>query len=519
MTQEQEQLKLKFWPSPQDYNEAVQSPSTNFADPDLQSGEVATDALGIPKPITGGFASVYRMHGSSHDWAIRCFLRDIPDAQPRYAKISDFVEHDTLPYTVGFNYQQRGIKTAGQWFPLLKMEWVDGLTLDNHVHSGIKRGAIPSSLAESFKKMTLDLQAAGIAHGDLQHGNIMVHNDELFLVDYDGMYVPAMDGWRSNELGHRNYQHPKRTADDFGPFLDNFSSWVIYTSLKALSIDPTLYEQLGAGDDCLLFRHDDFTDPLNSCAFNALEHHGGSNLRLLSRFIRKQLECAPKDVPSLDALSQLAGVDVPPLNADAPTHRQENIRIVVAAAEKPETTATTDDANTPSTHHWKSSYPELLNPSPRTVRQKPDGPSATQGIVFAILIAAISAFLFRPILLTPNMPYAAIMIVLAAIASVAWWALKPTLRVLKQKSLIQDGSPADGLIVSVTNLTSGKYTTATSLVMYKYKINYETMWGDMPVRDALLAGHHIGDNVTVLYNPANPKASLIYELAEYEAVV
>ena len=39
-----------------------------------------------------------------------------------------------------------------------------------------------------------------IAHGDLQHGNIIVQDDgTIRLVDYDGCYVPELAGLKSNE--------------------------------------------------------------------------------------------------------------------------------------------------------------------------------------------------------------------------------------------------------------------------------------------------------------------------------
>jgi hypothetical protein len=37
------------WPLSQDYNEAIQSPATNFADADLKKSEVVANALGLPK--------------------------------------------------------------------------------------------------------------------------------------------------------------------------------------------------------------------------------------------------------------------------------------------------------------------------------------------------------------------------------------------------------------------------------------------------------------------------------------
>jgi len=88
--------KLKAWPTPQDYNEAIQNPHHNLSDPELQSGKIEANKLGLPKPITGAFASVYRVHCKDKDYAVRCFLRDIPDAQWRYERISDFVQHDDL---------------------------------------------------------------------------------------------------------------------------------------------------------------------------------------------------------------------------------------------------------------------------------------------------------------------------------------------------------------------------------------------------------------------------------------
>ena len=49
------------WPLSQDYNEAIQAPAANFADPDLRRGEAATNALGLPMPCSGNFADVYQV--------------------------------------------------------------------------------------------------------------------------------------------------------------------------------------------------------------------------------------------------------------------------------------------------------------------------------------------------------------------------------------------------------------------------------------------------------------------------
>lgn len=328
--------KAKFWPSPQDYNEAVQNPHINLADKELKAGEATTNALGIPQPITGAFASVYKWRCADRFTAMRCFLKDIPDSQWRYGRIADHLEKVRSPYTVNFEFQFKGVQVAGRWFPILKMDWVDGCTLDNYLHQRINSGSgVEPELAEKFKDMCANLESAGIAHGDLQHGNIMVSDGRLVLVDYDGMFVPHINAPHSNELGHRNYQHPKRSAQHFGPYLDNFSAWVIYLSLKALALDPSLYERLGAGDDCLLFRSEDFRSPLRSCAFAALETHADQQVVRLARFIRSQLSVTPDKVPALTSEPPVVASDLPPLDADAPQDRGAMMEQAAAASPPP----------------------------------------------------------------------------------------------------------------------------------------------------------------------------------------
>jgi hypothetical protein len=128
------------------------------------------------------------------------------------------------------------------------------------------------------------------------------------------MYVPAMENFTSNELGHRNYQHPRRRAEHFGPYIDNFSAWVIYASIVGLSLDHNLWEQLGAGDDCLLFRQSDFLSPETSSAFLTFEHHKQAELRHMARLMRSALRGSLEEVqhlqlpiPTVANLSELPG--------------------------------------------------------------------------------------------------------------------------------------------------------------------------------------------------------------------
>ncbi|HEY9785030.1 MAG TPA: tetratricopeptide repeat protein [Candidatus Obscuribacterales bacterium] len=288
-----------YWPTPQDYNEAIQNPDHVFCDQELKWSCAELDQLGLPRPISGGFATVYKMNCGDRSVAVRCFLRNIKDQQERYKHIGDFVHSDHLPYTVDFEYLEKGILIKGNWYPILKMEWVEGHLLNEYVELNLNVKDNLVDLAERFRLMVKELAQAGVGHGDLQHGNIMVIGGELRLVDYDGMYVPALRGKQSNELGHRHYQHPKRSKEHYEPYIDNFSAWSIDTSLSAICEDASLWQQLTAGDECLLFREADYRDPTASKAFAVLENHPSEEIRRNCRLLRSFLQTPLEDVPPL----------------------------------------------------------------------------------------------------------------------------------------------------------------------------------------------------------------------------
>lgn len=288
------------WPAPQDYNEAVQNPHLAFADADLMLGQPELTPLGLPRPISGNFACVYKMQTSNGTWAARCFMKEVPDLQERYKAISEYLAQGRLPYTVPFTYNPRGLRVQGRPFPLLKMQWVQGQSLNTFVEEVLGYPDTLLSTARFWAKMMGDLRAANVAHGDLQHGNVLVVGDQLRLVDYDGMFVPALAGKESNELGHRNYQLPSRTALDYGPYLDNFSAWVIYVSLIALAVHPEFWQAHGGGDECLLFRKADFEDPGASALLRDLLASPHAQLRLLVETFTAFFPLAPWEVPALD---------------------------------------------------------------------------------------------------------------------------------------------------------------------------------------------------------------------------
>ncbi len=291
------------YPSPSAYQEALQFPDAAFADPDLAAGTVATNALGLPQPITGAFAAVFPVDAPSGRWAVRCFLTAAEDRQARYRAVADALAGLGLPALVPFDYQPEGVRVEGRAFPLVKMAWAEGEGLATWVERRRDDPEAIRALMAAWRRLLRDLDAAGAAHGDLQHGNVLVQEESglpaLRLVDYDAMFVPALAGRRSAEVGHRNYQHPDRTEADFDARLDRFAGLVVYTALAALAEQPDLWERHATGEN-LLFQAADFYDPEASPLFAELREVEA--VRPLAEALARACYLRPGAAPSLEAV-------------------------------------------------------------------------------------------------------------------------------------------------------------------------------------------------------------------------
>jgi hypothetical protein len=280
----------------------------------------------MPLVTSGQFAYVYKLNSTDggDDYAVRCFRGYLGDRDQRYRAIQDHVRNSPVSYLSEFTYAPEGILVAGHRFPILFMKWIEGPTLDVYIGEMLKRPEVLLHLSQEWLRLLHALRSTGIAHGDLQHGNIIIEHGQLRLVDHDGIFVPAMTGWSASEVGHQHYQHPKRDARHFNENLDNFSSLVIYLSLLSLAGRPGLWKE--HHDENLLFTKTDFIDPASSALFKKIRDIGPEHARLADTLASAAI-ASPDQAPCLLDLvqtkSNLPSWMTAPVDIDTTTKTRE----------------------------------------------------------------------------------------------------------------------------------------------------------------------------------------------------
>ncbi len=301
------------WPLASHFSTMLQNPRVAFRDPRLQRAVIEKNEQNQPRPWAGAFAVVYKGIDTDNQlpFAVRIFSTESPERRERYDFISAYLKGRRLKCLVDFDYRDRSIRSAGdgKWYPLIIMEWVQGETLFNWLRSRCAEGnrdAI-AQIADRWLEAIQELNDNSVAHGDLQHANVMVSSTGLLkLVDYDGMCVPPLVGRRNLEIGVEPYQHPDRGAATLLSLdLDNFSALLIYVALRALAIQPGLWmkyvEQVGY--DKLMFRREDFQNPAQSALYYDLIQLGNNDLKSLAENLFGLAQSRMEGVPPLGQLA------------------------------------------------------------------------------------------------------------------------------------------------------------------------------------------------------------------------
>ena len=235
------------------------------------------DNYGEPYRSSGAFAVVFKMKDEQTGkcYALKCFTEEQEGRAEAYRKIAEELEFVDSPYITSVKYMEKELfvdsNCEDDEFPVLLMDWIEGETMETYIADHYMDNHAMSMLCYRFCKMAAWLRSQPFAHGDIKPDNIMVRSDgTLTLVDYDGMFVPAMKGQKSPTIGTKDFSHPLRTIDDFDETIDDFALASIALSLKAISLNPSLLNEYGASDR-LLFSAADYLDLSKSKTMTALQ--------------------------------------------------------------------------------------------------------------------------------------------------------------------------------------------------------------------------------------------------------
>ena len=274
------------YPLISEYIEAIKSAEDNFEE--LSYLRPVLGADGLPVMTGGNFAEVFKMKDvkTGKFYAIKCFTKEQKGRAEAYRQISEELKNVSSPYLTNVQYLEKELfvdtdQTKETEFPVLLMDWVDGKTLDKYLRENLGNQYALEMLAYRFSQLAQWLLPQSFAHGDLKPDNIIVREDgTLVLVDYDGMFVPAMRGQRARELGSPDFRHPLRNENVFDQCIDDFPVMSILVSLVGISKYPDLLSKYGAPDR-LLFSKTDYVNIDQQKVFKELFLANDESLRTL----------------------------------------------------------------------------------------------------------------------------------------------------------------------------------------------------------------------------------------------
>jgi len=299
------------WPTPLEYAKSLNRAGKNLLVPGLKDCELVRTPDGLPKPLTGGFGAVFEATTpDGRRWALKFFHKKAMGTRRRYRLLADWQKSHAMPNMVNCVWHEKGLLVKGKEFPMVQMPWIQGIRLSDFLAKHHNSPDVCNVLFDCWLKLVEGLRETGIAHGDLQHNNILLvpegpNRFQMRLVDLDGVWLPTLKDIPSSEIGHRAYQHPFRRNDPYHPAVDRFPALVIALSLAALADHGGgLWKKFHLGRN-LIFRRSDFVSPGKSPLFMALRASDSERVRQLREALEAACSQSPDQIPWLSEV--LAG--------------------------------------------------------------------------------------------------------------------------------------------------------------------------------------------------------------------
>lgn len=234
---------MSNYPSRTDIVTAMRNPQVSFKSNEIIGGSVIQKGSRIIQ-YSGGYTTVFPFNKpTGSKVAVRLWIADIGDAKKRSLEISNYLESLNNSYFAGFKYIDDAVLVNGTLHPIVIMDWVDGKTLKEYVNSNITDSLKILDLADKFKQMVQYFHQQNIAHGDLQHGNILVKKDGS-MIGYGGSSALAVDDIRSDYLSSfadnplRMENLKKKVSDGAGGLIEIDEQMPIFIEPTANGLTP-----------------------------------------------------------------------------------------------------------------------------------------------------------------------------------------------------------------------------------------------------------------------------------------
>ena len=162
-----------------EYIQAIKSAEENFDE--LKNLRPMLGEDGEPIFSNGNFAVVFKMKDGQTGklYAVKCFTKEQKERAKRYQLIANELEFVSSNYLTQFKYLEKELFVETQnsdenEFPVLLMDWVEGVTLDIFIRKNINNQYALEMLAYQFCKLSYWLLTQPFAHGDLKPDNIII---------------------------------------------------------------------------------------------------------------------------------------------------------------------------------------------------------------------------------------------------------------------------------------------------------------------------------------------------------
>ena len=292
---------------------------------------IDNESLGtFPELKSGGFAFVCHVEDSytKTQYALRVWHTkpDNDDFMERSKILSNYIsKYNSTTYIVNYEYLQNSLIVANSKQDVLLMDWIAGKTLFKFLNDICETNSQNArnqirQIARRFKDMAKWMHSKQIAHGDLQHDNIIIKdNGDIVLCDYDSMYVPGMENFDQITTGYEGYQHPLRKQ--YSPRKmdkkdDYFSEIIIYLGLLILSMSTIFWDHEESNEQYFIFDIKELDKIKHDIPFQKLsdiftlkckdkeDDFVMSEIRQLLKLLRDNLNCS-----SLDSIKPIPGLD------------------------------------------------------------------------------------------------------------------------------------------------------------------------------------------------------------------